>query len=179
MMRNVVSAIAAAIALMNGGLAQAQSYPAKAIRMIFPFPPGGPTDMVARVVALVGFINIPIVKFSVDWWNSLHQPASVFRMGGPTIATPMLWPPASTTIDWSGVLGRVSEKLGADHFIATGKQYLRKRRANKTGGASHQNFHASEIPMNRSKPLNRPKSWSNLALDAPNVTKTSKIVSIP
>jgi heme exporter protein C len=48
--------------------------------------------MVARVVALVGFINIPIVKFSVDWWNSLHQPASVFRMGGPTIATPMLWP---------------------------------------------------------------------------------------
>lgn len=48
--------------------------------------------MVARVVALVGFINIPIVKFSVDWWNSLHQPASVFRMGGPTIAWPMLWP---------------------------------------------------------------------------------------
>lgn len=48
--------------------------------------------MVARVVALVGFINVPIVKFSVDWWNSLHQPASVFRMGGPTIALPMLWP---------------------------------------------------------------------------------------
>ena len=48
--------------------------------------------MVARVVALVGFINIPIVKFSVNWWNSLHQPASVFRMGGPTIAGPMLWP---------------------------------------------------------------------------------------
>ncbi|MCA3555916.1 heme ABC transporter permease [Aestuariivirga sp.] len=48
--------------------------------------------MVARVVALVGFINVPIVKFSVDWWNSLHQPASVFRMDGPTIAWPMLWP---------------------------------------------------------------------------------------
>ena len=48
--------------------------------------------MVARVVALVGFINIPIVKFSVDWWNSLHQPASVFRMDGPTIAAPLLWP---------------------------------------------------------------------------------------
>jgi heme exporter protein C len=43
-------------------------------------------------VALVGFINIPIVKFSVDWWNSLHQPASVFRAGGPSIATSMLWP---------------------------------------------------------------------------------------
>ena len=48
--------------------------------------------MVARVVALVGFINIPIVKFSVDWWNSLHQPASVFRADGPTIAGPLLWP---------------------------------------------------------------------------------------
>ena len=48
--------------------------------------------MIARVVALVGFINIPIVKFSVNWWNSLHQPASVFRMDGPAIAFPMLWP---------------------------------------------------------------------------------------
>ena len=48
--------------------------------------------MIARIVALVGFINIPIVKFSVDWWNSLHQPASIFRAGGPSIATSMLWP---------------------------------------------------------------------------------------
>ena len=46
----------------------------------------------ARVAALVGVINIPIVKFSVNWWNSLHQPASVFRMDGPTIAPTMLWP---------------------------------------------------------------------------------------
>jgi heme exporter protein C len=48
--------------------------------------------MVARVVALVGAVNVPIVKFSVNWWNSLHQPASVFRMGGPTIDKSMLWP---------------------------------------------------------------------------------------
>jgi heme exporter protein C len=48
--------------------------------------------MIARIVALVGVINIPIVKFSVDWWNSLHQPASVFRADGPAIAWPMLWP---------------------------------------------------------------------------------------
>jgi heme exporter protein C len=48
--------------------------------------------MVARVVALVGAVNVPIVKFSVNWWNSLHQPASVFRMGGPTIDSSMLWP---------------------------------------------------------------------------------------
>ena len=48
--------------------------------------------LVARVVALVGVINIPIVHFSVNWWNSLHQPASVFRMDGPAIAPSMLWP---------------------------------------------------------------------------------------
>ena len=47
--------------------------------------------MIARIVALVGFINIPIIKFSVDWWNSLHQPASVFKMGGPSIDTSILW----------------------------------------------------------------------------------------
>lgn len=46
----------------------------------------------ARIFALLGFINIPIVKFSVDWWNSLHQPASILRAGGPTIHSSMLWP---------------------------------------------------------------------------------------
>ncbi len=44
------------------------------------------------ILALVGAVNLPIIKFSVDWWNTLHQPASVFRLGGPTIASSMLWP---------------------------------------------------------------------------------------
>jgi heme exporter protein C len=44
------------------------------------------------LLALVGVINLPIIKFSVDWWNTLHQPASVLRLGGPTIATSMLLP---------------------------------------------------------------------------------------
>jgi heme exporter protein C len=46
----------------------------------------------AAVLILVGFANIPIIKFSVDWWNTLHQPASVLRIGGPTIHPTMLWP---------------------------------------------------------------------------------------
>jgi heme exporter protein C len=46
----------------------------------------------AAIFTLVGAINIPIIKFSVDWWNTLHQPASVFRIGGPAIAPTMLWP---------------------------------------------------------------------------------------
>lgn len=51
----------------------------------------------ARVIAvftLVGALNIPVIKFSVDWWNTLHQPASVFTPNGPhmppSILTPLL-----------------------------------------------------------------------------------------
>lgn len=44
------------------------------------------------VLLLIGAINIPIIKFSVDWWNTLHQGASVFRIGGPTIDPSMLLP---------------------------------------------------------------------------------------
>lgn len=46
----------------------------------------------ASVIAIIGFINIPIVKFSVDIWYSLHQPASVFKMSGPSIHSSMLLP---------------------------------------------------------------------------------------
>jgi heme exporter protein C len=47
---------------------------------------------VSAVLILVGFVNIPIIKFSVDWWNTLHQPASVMRLDGPTIDPEFLWP---------------------------------------------------------------------------------------
>jgi heme exporter protein C len=46
----------------------------------------------AAVLTLVGAINLPIIKFSVDWWNTLHQPASVLRLGGPTIHPAILLP---------------------------------------------------------------------------------------
>lgn len=46
----------------------------------------------AAVIVLIGFLNIPVIKFSVDWWATLHQPASVFRMDGPTIHPSLLWP---------------------------------------------------------------------------------------
>ncbi|HSX74791.1 MAG TPA: heme ABC transporter permease [Shinella sp.] len=47
---------------------------------------------VSAVLILVGFVNIPIIKFSVEWWNTLHQPASVVRLDGPTIDPEFLWP---------------------------------------------------------------------------------------
>lgn len=46
----------------------------------------------SAVLILVGFVNIPIIKFSVEWWNTLHQPASVIRLDGPTIDPEFLWP---------------------------------------------------------------------------------------
>ncbi len=46
----------------------------------------------ACVIALIGFINVPIVKFSVNIWYSLHQPASMLRLGSPTIHKSMLSP---------------------------------------------------------------------------------------
>ena len=46
----------------------------------------------AALLAIAGSINLPIVKFSVDWWNTLHQPASIMRTGGVSIDSSMLWP---------------------------------------------------------------------------------------
>ena len=46
----------------------------------------------AAILTLVGAVDLPIIKFSVEWWNTLHQPASVFRLDGPTIAPELLWP---------------------------------------------------------------------------------------
>lgn len=46
----------------------------------------------AAILALVGFVNVPIIKFSVEWWSTLHQPASVIRLDGPTIDGSMLVP---------------------------------------------------------------------------------------
>ncbi|GAK44252.1 heme exporter protein CcmC [Tepidicaulis marinus] len=46
----------------------------------------------AAVLALVGFVNVPIIHYSVEWWNTLHQGASVLRLDGPAIHPSMLWP---------------------------------------------------------------------------------------
>ena len=46
----------------------------------------------AGFLAIIGSINLPIIKWSVEWWHTLHQSASVLRWDGPTIAWPMLWP---------------------------------------------------------------------------------------
>ena len=52
----------------------------------------GKAAKVSAVLILVGFVNIPIIKFSVEWWNTLHQPASVLRLGGSAIDPEFLRP---------------------------------------------------------------------------------------
>jgi heme exporter protein C len=46
----------------------------------------------AAILALAGFINVPVIKFSVDWWKTLHQPASLMKMSGPALDPAMLTP---------------------------------------------------------------------------------------
>ena len=46
----------------------------------------------AAILTLVGALNLPVIKFSVDWWNTLHQPASVLKLGGPAIHPAILTP---------------------------------------------------------------------------------------
>ena len=49
-------------------------------------------EMGEGLLALVGVVNLPIIKYSVDWWSTLHQPATIAKLGKPTISWDMLWP---------------------------------------------------------------------------------------
>jgi heme exporter protein C len=55
-----------------------------------------------NILLLVGVVNVPIVKFSVDWWNTLHQPASISRMDAPAIHPDMLRP---LLLMWAAYMG--------------------------------------------------------------------------
>lgn len=74
----------------------------------------------AAILTLVGAINLPIVKFSVDWWNTLHQPASVIRMGAPTIDPSILKPLLVMTLAY----GLLFVTL---HLAAMRNEILRRR----------------------------------------------------
>lgn len=75
---------------------------------------------VSAVLILVGFVNIPIIKFSVEWWNTLHQPASVVRIGGPTIDPEFLWPLLVMAIAFSMLFFTL-------HILAMRNEILRRR----------------------------------------------------
>ncbi|HEY5411836.1 MAG TPA: heme ABC transporter permease [Caulobacteraceae bacterium] len=62
-------------------------------------------DRACAILALVGAINVPIVHFSVVWWNSLHQGESIFTKGGPLVAAVYLWPFALMALGYTALFG--------------------------------------------------------------------------
>ncbi|MBW3096730.1 heme ABC transporter permease [Pseudohoeflea coraliihabitans] len=74
----------------------------------------------SAILVLVGFINIPIIKFSVDWWNTLHQPASVLRVDGPTIHPSLLVPLLVMAIAFTLLFFTL-------HLVAMRNEILRRR----------------------------------------------------
>jgi len=59
------------------------------------------------VLALIGVVNLPVIKFSVDWWNTLHQPASISLTGAPTMYLGMLWPLLLTALGYTLVFAAI------------------------------------------------------------------------
>jgi heme exporter protein C len=74
----------------------------------------------AAVLTLVGAVNLPIIKFSVDWWNSLHQGESIFRTGGSTIDASILWPLAIMALAFTLLFFTL-------HLAAMRNEILRRR----------------------------------------------------
>ncbi len=75
------------------------------LRSAFEDPARG--DRAAALLATVGVVNVPIIHYSVQWWNSLHQGATIMRIGKPAIAGSMLWPLLSLLLGFMLFYGAV------------------------------------------------------------------------
>ena len=95
---------------------------------------------VVAILTLVGFINIPIIKFSVDWWNTLHQPASVFRVDGPTIHPTLLWPLLVMALGFSILFFALHMMAMRNEIwrrrVATARKLAARSAERNTGGVS-------------------------------------------
>ncbi len=68
----------------------------------------------AAILALAGAVDLPIIKYSVQWWNTLHQPDSITLTGAPTMSLSMLWPLFVATIGFTlGFAAIVNARLRA------------------------------------------------------------------
>ena len=76
----------------------------------------------ASILAMVGFINIPIIKFSVEWWNSLHQPATISNFGAPGLPPELLAPLMTMMVGYTALFGWISLKLIRADIIALKSQ---------------------------------------------------------
>ena len=58
-------------------------------------------EKIVAIFIITGSINLPIIKFSVDWWNTLHQPASISKLSSPSIDSSMLYPLIIMTVSFA------------------------------------------------------------------------------
>tara|TARA_Y100001970_G_C14248891_1_gene870315 strand:+ start:1446 stop:2141 length:696 start_codon:yes stop_codon:yes gene_type:complete len=80
-------------------------------------------EKTVAIFILIGSINLPIIKFSVDWWNTLHQPASVSKLSSPSIDISMLQPLIVMTLAFS-LIGLIIAILRIKAEILIRKNYL-------------------------------------------------------
>lgn len=90
----------------------------------------------SAILILVGFVNIPIIKFSVEWWNTLHQPASVIRMDGPTIDPVFLWPLLIMAIAFTMLFFTLHILAMRNEILRRRIAVLRRHAARSAGGAA-------------------------------------------
>ncbi|MDP9065914.1 MAG: heme ABC transporter permease, partial [Pseudomonadota bacterium] len=64
-------------------------------------------DRAAALLAIVGVVNVPIIHYSVVWWNSLHQGATVAKLGRPSMPDSMLWPLLAMLLGFMAFYGAV------------------------------------------------------------------------
>ena len=89
----------------------------------------------AAILILVGAVNLPVIKFSVDWWNTLHQPAAVFRLDGPTIHPTLLWPLAIMALGFTCLFFTLHLAAMRNEILARRISAMRRLAARQTGDA--------------------------------------------
>lgn len=85
----------------------------------------------AAILAMVGALNLPIIKFSVNWWNTLHQPATISEPGAPGLPTELLLPLLFMTLGYTALLVWFALR-GTEAELAT----LKRNRAAQTQPAN-------------------------------------------
>ena len=103
----------------------------------------------AAILTLVGYINVPIIKFSVDWWSTLHQPASVITMDGPKMHSSILIPLLVMALAFTLL-------FTALHFKAMRNEILRRRIRTMQMQAARKVASGNGAAASRSIPASQP-----------------------
>ncbi|QDH17263.1 heme ABC transporter permease CcmC [Swingsia samuiensis] len=107
------------------------------IALIHAFDEPARGQRAAAILALAGAIDLPIIKFSVQWWNTLHQPDSITLTGAPTMSLSMLWPLLITTLGFSlGIAALILGRMSAAIYETRARQILTRSRAHKSESIS-------------------------------------------